>query len=420
MWAVILAAAVIRLWILPLRSGFWLDETGTAWTIRGGAGEVIARSLRWPSQMPLYSLLEWAVSKVAGMHEWALRFPSLLAAGAATWMLYRVAKRFLNREAALLAAVIFACSEPVYFAAADARSYALGVAAMIGSSLLLLRWLERPTLANAAGYSLAAAFMLYMHYSFGVALAVHAIWVLYCAYQGKVVKWAGLMAMAGATILLLVPVWPHLRVLLTGGGMYGFAATPRGADLMEWFAPPVLVCALLAGLLASGLLFRRFELASPAAERNAFPMLVAWAAVPALLIYLVSTFTGLKMFLPRYMLSSVPGIALLAAWAFSAIRPPQASLIAAALFAIFTVASAGVRDYAHGGDWRQAINVVNRVSDHETPVLVRSGFVESTSMNWWEDSERFGFLFAPLTVYPVKGNVVRLPYSFNNAAREHL
>src|SRR5262249_28582585 len=114
------------------------------------------------------------------------------------------------------------------------------------------------------------------------------------------------------------------------------------------------------------------------------------------------------------------GLALLAAWAWMAVRPRQSSALAAFLLVIFTAIAAGPRDFSHGGDWRQAIETVNRVSDERTLILVRSGFVESTRLDWRDESQRTGFLFAPQAIYPAKGQLVRLPYGFDSAARSYL
>ena len=37
-----IVAAVLAMWIAPLSSSFWLDETGTIWGIRGTLGESLA------------------------------------------------------------------------------------------------------------------------------------------------------------------------------------------------------------------------------------------------------------------------------------------------------------------------------------------------------------------------------------------
>ncbi len=420
LWTLILLAAVVRFWLLPLRSGFWLDETGTAWAIRGTVGDVIAHCLQWPSQMPLYSLIEWAVSQIAGMREWALRLPSVFAMAGAAWMLYRLGRRLLDRQAALLATVIFACSEPVYFAAADARPYALGVASVIGSTLLLIRWFESGRKSDAILYCLVGSFMLHMHYTFGTALVVHAGWMLYRVYMGTAPKLRIFTLMMAAVALSVIPSWPHLKSLFSGGGIYGFAATPRLPDLFALLTPPLLVCSLLAALLLSWLFSRNFEFRAPVAERSTLVLLLAWTLVPALFVYAVSVSTGLRIFLPRYLLTCIPGLSLLAAWAATAVRPREAAALAASFVVIFSVFSAGLRDTSHGGDWRQAAAAVNRASDERTPVLVRSGFVESTRLDWAHDRPGSGYLFAPLAVYPVNGYIVPLPYRFNSAATQYL
>src|SRR5436853_7604072 len=87
-YLILLAAAVTRLWLLPLPSGFWLDETGTFWVIKNGFSEIAARCMLWTAQSPFYSLIAWAAVRLGGAHEVVLRLPSTVAMGAGAYLLF--------------------------------------------------------------------------------------------------------------------------------------------------------------------------------------------------------------------------------------------------------------------------------------------------------------------------------------------
>ncbi len=122
-----LGAVVARLWILPLRDGFWLDEqNGVGHS--GPSEDVIARCNIWPSQSPAYSILEWFFFRLPGPRELMLRLPLFRRHGrephtccivwqSAWWVLVRLGP----------AVIVFASIEPVAFAAADARPYAVAI-----------------------------------------------------------------------------------------------------------------------------------------------------------------------------------------------------------------------------------------------------------------------------------------------------
>ena len=94
------AAAVVRLWILPLASSLSLDELGTAWASGGGFGEILARARLFPQSVP-YVAIVWLARAVGGSSELALRLPSLAAAGLAVYWLYRLGRDLFDRETGL-------------------------------------------------------------------------------------------------------------------------------------------------------------------------------------------------------------------------------------------------------------------------------------------------------------------------------
>jgi mannosyltransferase len=137
---------------MPLRNGFWLDETQTVWIIQSGLRDILSRCITL-KQPPAYFFIAGMLFKVMGSNEVLLRMPSILAMAASTYLLFRLALRLAGRETAWPTAISFASLNAVAFAAADARPYAIGMLAAVGAMFLLVRWFD--TRNTAAGIATA-------------------------------------------------------------------------------------------------------------------------------------------------------------------------------------------------------------------------------------------------------------------------
>src|SRR4051812_24946169 len=73
----LLVLVIIRLWIQPIYSSFWLDETGTALLVRGTFAEMLEKCTRWVGQPTFYIALIWPFAQLPFQREIALRLPSL-------------------------------------------------------------------------------------------------------------------------------------------------------------------------------------------------------------------------------------------------------------------------------------------------------------------------------------------------------
>ena len=202
---------ILAVWIRPLfASSLWLDETGTFMVIRGSLNDVIHQGLEFQGQFPLYHVFLWSWSKLAGTSEIALRLPSLFGALLAAWLCYRLALGlFADVNIARLAGYIFVLLPPVAFAAADARPYALALAALLGATLVLFRWMESERLRDGILYVGLVALTLYLDYMFALALIPHAL-IAYRHVRQKGRRGAVAVAAAtGAIVLLMLPTVPH-------------------------------------------------------------------------------------------------------------------------------------------------------------------------------------------------------------------
>jgi hypothetical protein len=416
------AIVVARFWALSLRDGFWLDETGTVWAIQGHLRDVIARCDIWPSQSPAYSLIVWLFFRLPGPHEVMLRLPSFIAMGAAAYLLYRLALRLAGPQAAWPSVIVFASIEPVAFAAADARPYAIAMLSVIGAMLFLVRWLDTGRALDGLGYCLLASLSVYMHFVFGVTLLIHLAYAIFRIRTEKRVTVRQLCLAASLIGLLLLPAMFHLIAVLKTGHSFSFAGTPTANDLLTMLAPPVFVGSVLVVLLLGRLAKQSVEFRLPQPSMSSLVLLASWVLLPIGLLAGISATTSLKLFLPRYTLPSEAGLALIAGWMLSGIKPARTRLIAIAGLVLSVFAIAPNAQFAHGGDWRAAMAAVRSITGNsKMPVLIRSGFVESEPFNWLGDETRSSYLFAPLIVYPVPdARVVRLPSQLNADSMAYL
>src|SRR5262249_40515495 len=136
------ALMILALWLRPITSSLWVDETGTWWVIEGGLRQVVQRADAVQGQSALYYVLLWAWAHVAGHSELALRIPSLVFSLMSTWIVYLIAKRVLDREAGLLAIVTYAAWHQVVFEASNARPYALATLFVVTAAWSLITWLD--------------------------------------------------------------------------------------------------------------------------------------------------------------------------------------------------------------------------------------------------------------------------------------
>ncbi|HLG98209.1 MAG TPA: glycosyltransferase family 39 protein [Bryobacteraceae bacterium] len=420
-FAALLAAVILRLWILPLRNGFWLDETGTFWAAQGTLREVLSHSLLWPSQFPAYSVLMWTMLHVPGPPEILMRLPSIAAMAIGVCFVFRIGVRLASRRAAWIAAVVFTSLEPVAFAAADARPYALGLMAVCGAMLMLLRWLERGSLRDGLIYAVLVALTWHMHYTFATTFIAQAAYVTFVAYRRRVrLNFLQLPWIVLTALLLGSLSETHLAAMLHTATSHGFAGSPNLAELFTVLAPPALTCTVVLGLAIACVFTRAVQVEFFFSRPEHLVFLLSWLLLPAVIPFAVSVVSNAKIFLPRYILPYTPALALLLGLLIASIRPAAVRIfVLLAAISASIVSAHGLADVSHGGDWRMAMRALPSISDG-SPILFRSGFPESNPFNWQTDFPRTAYLLAPLAAYPVAGDIIALPFRFDTAAHREL
>jgi hypothetical protein len=400
----LLAAAIARIWLMPLGSSFWVDEMATAFVVEHGAAHP---SFRAAPQVPdsLYYWLPRASVRMLGHSEIAYRIPGVLVAGFTLWFVAALAARLIHPDARWFA--VFACLalHGIDYYAVDARPYGLAMAVAASGMWFLVRWLDKARWMDGLAFTVCAAMLWRIH------LLDWPMYVVFGVYTAARVKekvgWARAAAVSGLIGVALAPVAAHAAALAREASTHVFAAPPGPREfehMLRWNL--IAICAAGAWLLR-----RRGNAGKTSGA--ALPILAWWLAPPVCL-FAFSRIAGESIFVTRYVSLELPGAALAATLAAAAFLPVQYWRAGAVLVGIGALAAFGQwnrlwPEHEHSG-WREAAAAVNRLAGPETPVMCPSPFIEARPPVWTPDYRLPGFLYAHLAYYPILGRPVLLPY----------
>lgn len=415
--------AILRFWVAPLRASLWLDETTTFWTASKGIAETIHRSQIAPGQSLIYSLLSAVIMRITGQSELALRLPSLFAGLGTIWLLFELGKRLLDREAALLAVVVFVSLPEIIPEIPNARPYAIALFFVVGSLLQLVRWLDTGKKRNMLAYVVLSAAIVYFHPLLSTVYMAHLAYAFVRLRTSDRVPWPNL-ALAAILLLVLIfpPLWYVLRVQHASSSL-AFAGTPDTQALVFSLLPQTLTTSIFAGLLIAYLIWRDAGAkVVPEIDSEDFVLLLSWLIFPIISMFLLSRFTPFKVFITRYYLDSFPALALLMGWGLRSTFPARVRVLVAALVVgVVLIANGTWIGTSSHTDWRAAAESVRASGvDGNTPVLVRSGLIETAKVSWEPTSNPDSLLLSPLSKYPMLGRIILIPYRLDSEGMRYM
>ena len=406
------------LWGSQLFRSLWLDELGSYWIVKGGIIHATQRALQYQGESPFYYWLLWISRNLFGRSEISLRVPSVIAGAIGTYLIYRLGRRLIDKEMGLLAAAVFASFSSVAFAAVDARPYSLALALSIGATTALLQWLESSKRSWAVLYVILAALTVYAHFIFALALLPHLVFSL--ARKGKRPPLRNILGAWIAIVILTIPVMPQFISLLSRRSALTIPTQLTADKFWTTLAPPILIVGIVAGFLISRL-FDATRLAATRPQSPSAGRLVFGFALPSTVLFALSIATPTTLFQPRYYLMQVPYLALLAGWGLRSFEPERARRVALLSLAVVSVLSYQSINADMAQNWRGAAKTVNAfVHDATTPVLVRTALIESRDVSWLRDPKRQGYLLSPLSLYPMEGKVIALPFDLTHGGSAYL
>jgi hypothetical protein len=418
----LLALSVVRLWLMPLGSSFWVDEMGTVFVVQHGAAHP---SLAVAPQVPksIYYWLPRAASAVFGSSEVVYRLPSTLAMGLALLLIARLAGRLIHPRAAWFAAFACLALSGIGYQADDARPYALGTLAAAAGALGLVRWLDGGRWRDGLLFACSAALLWRVHLIYWPFYLVFAIYAGARLLRRETpVGWLRAAAVFGLAGLALAPVLVDALALLREAPAHVIVKPPSlhaFEHLLRWNV--VLICAGGAWLLAR---VRRWPRPAYPVSATSLTLVLAWWLCQPVGLYAFSRLTGNSVFIPRYLSIMLPGVALSATALAARWVPLEQWKRLAALVGVGALLVQGqwtrVWPVHEHSDWRGAARQVNTLAlGPATPVICPSPFIEARPPEWRPGYPLPGFLYSFLPVYPITGQPILLPFATSPEAEAY-
>ncbi len=300
---------LVGLWRLN-RGSLWGDEAVTTYAAHLSRRHLLHLLAHVDAVHGLYYALMHVVVKF-GDGEVVLRLPSVLGMAVAVALTTLLGIRLASRAVGVLAGLLMACTPLVSSYAQDARSYALVTAAAMGACVAFAAALKpRAPVRTWVTYGALLTLAGYLNEISLLVVLAHAATLL--LMRTAALTWRRWAAAATAGCMLVVP----LLVLSTRQAKaVQRIHRPQLSTLFDvlrsFFGTSAPVCVLLAGCAVLGAVpvatgrRRRTELSLPL-------LAVPLALVPPVVLFVQSVLTQ-PLFVPRYLLYSQPGAALLAA-----------------------------------------------------------------------------------------------------------
>ena len=335
------------------------DELSTFFIIDGHGLREALSIVRGPQEAtpPLYFVLAWLFQQMGSSLD-LLRVPSLIAGVATIPLTYLLGARTVGRGPGLVGAALVALSPLMIFYSTEARAYALEAFLVLCSTLVLVAALRRPSLWRWALYAVLIALAMYTHYTAVFVLAAQTGWAL--------VAWKDRRRDLALSLLAAVILFsPWLPDYLADGSAPGAALTEY---LMSFSAFGFVVVSShwifsslsvgiddLPGIPAVvafclGIAIASVDRLSRGVSRpNRDQILILLLAVAAPVGAAVYSVLGPSIFVPRNLIASWPGFALLIGMIVCSARP-RLRMIGVALV-IVGMAVGGFRAASH--EWRR-------------------------------------------------------------------
>ena len=183
------------------RQSFWIDEIVTAGLLAKPLPEMLGTLPDSESTPPLYYVLAWLWSRVAGVDEAGLRSFSALLGTLTIPISYAAARSLVSHRTGVIVAALAAVSPLLVWYSQEARAYSLFVLLGALSFLAFAQVLAAPSPRSLAFWAGASSLLLLTHY-FGVFLVAAEAAILLYRHRSRA-TWAATAAIVGVGLAVL-------------------------------------------------------------------------------------------------------------------------------------------------------------------------------------------------------------------------
>ena len=302
----VVLALTLGLWGIGRDGSLWGDEAVSLEVAHRSTGQIWQLAHHVDAVHTLYYLLLHGMFQLHDGGPALLRLPSVLGTAAAAAGVALIGRRLAGPRAGLAAGLVLPVFPAVQQYAQEGRSYALVMAAVVFSGLLLLRAVERPGPGRWCAYAAAALFTCLLHEYAALAVAAHAVTLGLARVPRRV--WAGWCAAMAAVLAGLAPL--------------AVAGTEQ-AQQVAWITAPTTGTVLFAaGMCLLGALCALVPQRPAGAGTRAGAVTLRRFALPLLLLpqgLLLGVSLVHPVYLDRYVLFEYAGLALLVGSALDAL-----------------------------------------------------------------------------------------------------
>ena len=358
---------------------FWGDEAASVMSAERSLPSLLSALANIDAVHGVYYAFLHFWIPLFGTSELATRAPSAIGVGLMVGGVVVLASRFVDVRFAALAGVVAIILPRSTYLGTEARSYALGAAASVWLTVLLIHLVRRRANSSPGWilYGVAAAACVYLFLYLGLLLVIHAVY-LAVMHRASLGGWA-----RGALVAVLL-VAPFVWIAYGQRGQIAFLskrdyATPYNVLISQWFGTPVVavicwVLILVAAITWGARAFRLRRVPSGIAELVLLGLL--WVVLPTSVILVANAFL-IPIYNIRYLSFSTPGAALVVAVGIAVVarRAPRArTAISVVIVAALIVASfPGYLDqrmpWAKGSDWRDVSAALASRAQPGDPVI---------------------------------------------------
>lgn len=349
---VMIAVAGIVLRVPSLGDSLFGDELSTYFIVEGHSLREALAIVKGPQEAtpPLYFAIAWIFSRLGDSPE-LLRIPSFLAGVSMIPLTWLLGVRTVGRGPGLVGAALVALSPLMIFYSTEARAYALAAFLALCSTLVLVSLSQRSSALRWVLYAVLIAAAMYTHYTTVFVLAAQTLWA-FVVFRDRRLPLA--LAVAGA-FLLFLPWLPGFLAesssagsllieyrfpfdidtfsTFTGNWIFGNGVTAE-FELVNGVPAAVAFCAAVC--------IAAIDRISQGVRRpDRYQSLILILAIAAPLgAALYSSFAP-SVFLPRNLIASWPGLALLVGTVVYAARPKVRVILVAVV--VVAMAMGGVK-----------------------------------------------------------------------------
>jgi mannosyltransferase len=394
-------ATTLRLFRLGTRS-FWLDEATSAVLARVDRNVFTSAVIHRQANMVLYYLLLRGWTRL-GSSEVVIRGLSVLAGVAAIPAIYLLGRHFFGPKAGRVAALLLSVHAFHIRYSQEARGYSLFVLLAVLSSLFFLRSLERSSRKNWAAWVVTSVLMVYTQVFGGWVLL--AQWCSLLFWQREI-RWKRFLFSAAVICLSISPL-AYCLLLVSDRSQLSWLTRPSAQDVYKFclamtgdggFLLLLAYLALVLGGVGAGVMRLRSHSAS--ADTWKYCFLLIWLLLPPACVLAISF--GWPAFEPRFLISCLPPLTLLAADALTRIRSKV--LFSTSLMIMLALSLSGTYSYyrgraddEHTDDWRDATRFV--LSQAEVGDAVLFSYSEER-LAFDEYQRQFRMTGSPLHEFP--------------------